>query len=82
MANDPAELSDSAGPSRSAEAFLALLQTAAHPSPTSSPTSDELAVSLGIAGLPSKQEALDALEKEMLEPVRAVAGNDLWRWQV
>lgn len=63
------------------ERFLDLLQTAADPS-SSSLRTDELASALGIARLPSKEEAFEVLEKELLAPVRDLSGPELWRWQV
>lgn len=63
------------------ERFLELLATSAHPK-SSNLSSDELAASLGIEGLPDPDEAVKQLEKEILSPPKDLSGPDLWRWQV
>lgn len=70
-----------AGSSTDTKRFLDLLATAAQPA-TSTLGSDELAKSLGIADVPTRQQALDSLEKDLLAPVRDLSGSDLWRWQM
>jgi antiviral helicase SKI2 len=72
--------SSQAGPSRKPFDFLELLRTAADPS--SSFSTDELGEVLGISRLPSREEALASLEKEVLAPVKDLSGPELWRWQV
>lgn len=64
----------------SAERFLELLQAAAHPTESDLP-SETLAESLGISALPTGQEAIDLVKKDVLSPPKDLAGPDLWRWQ-
>ena len=61
--------------------FVKLVQTAADPSSSTSIPTDRLSKILGIDNVPSRQEALDALEKDLLAPVKDLSG-DLWQWQV
>ncbi|KAK4685405.1 antiviral helicase SKI2, partial [Tremellales sp. Uapishka_1] len=70
------------GPSQPTFAFLDLLHTAAHPRASDALSSDDLAASLGIAGSPSKEQALQNLEQQILAPVRGFGKGDLARWQV
>lgn len=82
MASSSVDGADEAGPSgTSHNDFLGLLHTAADPS-SSSHSTDQLAKVLGIAGLPSKDEAFELLEREILAPVKDLSGPELWRWQV
>lgn len=61
--------------------FLELLRTAGDPS-SSKLTLDGLASSLGMNGLPSKEDIFDQLEKDILAPVRDLSSEDIGRWQV
>jgi len=70
-----------AGSSTDTKRFLDLLATAAQ-STASTLGSDELAKSLGIADVPTRQQALDTLERDLLAPLRDLSGSDLWRWQM
>lgn len=62
--------------------FLELLNTAANPSSVDAIPSDELAVSLGIDGPLSREQALKILENEVLAPVHKLQGHELGQWQV
>ncbi|OWZ36171.1 antiviral helicase SKI2 [Cryptococcus neoformans var. grubii Br795] len=62
--------------------FLELLNTAANPSSVDAIPSDELAVSLGIDGPLSREQALEILENEVLAPVHKLQGHELGQWQV
>lgn len=61
--------------------FLELLRTATDPTSSSAMSSDRLAKKLGIDGLPSREEALQILEEELLAPAKDLSGPDLSRWQ-
>ncbi|KAK8853069.1 hypothetical protein IAR55_003770 [Kwoniella newhampshirensis] len=64
------------------EVFLELLNTAAHPNAADAIPSVDLASSLGLAEPMTKEKALEALEKELLAPVKSFDKSDLWRWQI
>jgi hypothetical protein len=61
--------------------FLELLRTATNPTSSSAMSSDRLAKKLGIDGLPSREEAFQILEEELLAPAKDLSGPDLSRWQ-
>jgi antiviral helicase SKI2 len=58
-----------------------LLRTISGPSASDAIPPADLARSMGIGGLPTKEEAIKALEAEVLAPVRDLSGPELWRWQ-
>lgn len=59
-----------------------LFRTIIDPSSSKALAHDDLARSIGVGGLPSREEAIAILEKEVLAPVRDLNGPDLWRWQM
>lgn len=63
------------------EGFRKLLQTISHPSSGDALSPTELARSMGLDGLPNREEAKATLEKEVLAPVQDLSGGELWRWQ-
>lgn len=58
-----------------------LLETIMDPSSSRAIPPADLARSMGIGALPTREEAIATLEKEVLAPVRDLSGVDLWRWQ-
>jgi len=58
-----------------------LLTTAGDPT-NSALSADELAKTLGIDDLPTKDEALAALEERVLAPVKDLSGPNLHQWQM
>lgn len=58
-----------------------LLRTISDPSSTEAYSTTELARSMGIDGLPTKEVVIEGMEKEILAPIRDLSGAELWRWQ-
>jgi antiviral helicase SKI2 len=62
--------------------FLDLILAASDPQGSTSLSADDLAISLGINDLPTPDEALALVEKEVLGPVKDLSGKELYKWQM
>lgn len=62
--------------------FLDLLLAASDPRGSTLPSTDDLAISLGINDLPSADEAIANIAKTVLAPVKDLSGSELYKWQM